>query len=246
MGFPGRPIDGGSNPRIYYFDDDVTRLVKWHPSNQGPKVAYNELVASRLGQLIGAPLLRGAVVYVSDQIIPDDHRRDGSRAGFHFGVTRMEGDNFIPAQHYGEIENVSQLPAAAVQLAWLAVGDQEGHNQYLQRKEATGIGGRRTVRFMLVATGFAFGGANWSATALNLPDSYRLPVHMADKLTVDRLEASIASLAGLADDVIRACFSDCPAEWTIVDEDIAAVTEVALRRRDHIRRIIGDGNPQIK
>ncbi|OLD17643.1 MAG: hypothetical protein AUJ01_08775 [Acidobacteria bacterium 13_1_40CM_3_65_5] len=75
---------------------------------------------------------------------------------------------------------------------------------------------------MLVDMGFAFGGANWSATALNLPDSYRLPVHMADKLTVDRLEASIASLA------------------------IAAVTEVALRRRDHIRRIIGDGNPQIK
>jgi hypothetical protein len=75
------------------------------------------------------------IVFVPDEIIPDDHRSIGGMPGFHFGVTRMEGDNFIPAHHYGEIENLSQLPAAAVHLAWLAVGDQEGHNQFLSARK---------------------------------------------------------------------------------------------------------------
>lgn len=64
MGLPGRPVNGGSEPRFYEFDDGVTRLVKWHPSKHGAKACYNELVASRIGQLIGAPILRGCIVFV--------------------------------------------------------------------------------------------------------------------------------------------------------------------------------------
>jgi hypothetical protein len=113
-----------------------------------------------------------------------------------FCVTRMEGDNFIPSQHYAEIETLSQLPAAAVQLAWLAVADQEGHDQYLQRKEATAVGGHKTVRFMLVDMGFMFGGARWSA-GLRLPTTYVLPIHVAEKLTLDKLEPAIAAVESL-------------------------------------------------
>jgi hypothetical protein len=135
LGLPGKPVNGGSKPRFYDFDDGVTRLVKWSPSPHGNKACFNELVASRLGQLIDAPILRGIIVYVSDDIIPADHRADGATPGFHFAVTRMQGENFVAPGHYAEIENGSELPAAAVHLAWLAIGDQQGHNQYLQRLE---------------------------------------------------------------------------------------------------------------
>jgi hypothetical protein len=102
LGLPGKPIDGGSQPRFYEFDDAVTRLVKWSPSPHGNKACFNELVASRLGQLIDAPILRGIIVYVSDEIIPMDHRAEGAKPGFHFAVTRMPGENFVAPGHYAE------------------------------------------------------------------------------------------------------------------------------------------------
>jgi hypothetical protein len=34
LGLPGNPINGGSKPRFYDFNDGVTRLVKWSPSTR--------------------------------------------------------------------------------------------------------------------------------------------------------------------------------------------------------------------
>lgn len=137
-GWPGKPPNGGSNPRFYDFDDGVTRLVKWHPSPHGAKACYNELIASRLGQLVDAPILRGSVVFVADDVIPDEHRKDGgAKEGFHFGVARVPGQNFKEA-HYTDIQNHSELPMAAAFLAWLNVGDQEGHNQFLRLQHEFG------------------------------------------------------------------------------------------------------------
>ena len=245
MGFPGRPKNGGSHPRFYHFDDDVTRLVKWHPSRHGVKACYNELVASRLGQLIGAPILRGITVFVADEIIPPDHRADGASAGFHFATTMMEGDNFVPAQHYGEIENLSQLPAAAVHLAWLAIGDQAGHNQFLQRREPRVGGPGKTVRFMLIDMGFMFGGPTWSAGSLKEHNSYSLPGHIADKVTIGKLQPAIEELNKVTDDAIRECFESRPEEWAVSDDDVRAGIAVALGARRRIESIVKSGNPKI-
>ena len=46
FGLPGKPADGGSRPRFYEFDDNVTRLVKWFPSPHGTKPCFNELVVA--------------------------------------------------------------------------------------------------------------------------------------------------------------------------------------------------------
>lgn len=55
-------LPGASNPRVCDFDDMVLRVVKWHPSIHGLTSTYSELVASRLGQLIEAPVVRGMVM----------------------------------------------------------------------------------------------------------------------------------------------------------------------------------------
>jgi hypothetical protein len=192
MGLPGRPANGGSSPRFYDFDDGIVRLVKWHPCPHGAKGCFNELVASRLGQLIDSPILRGGVVYVPDNIIPADHRPVGV-PGFHFAVSRMQGQNFVPSQHYGEIENSSQLAAAAVHLAWLHVEDQHGHNQFLQRL-VTGAALEQKI-FRLIDMGFMFGNAGWTTASLaTLPTQYLLPRHLADKLTMTLIETAIADL----------------------------------------------------
>ena len=246
MGLPGRPKNGGSAPRFYRFDDGVTRLIKWHPSRHGAKACYSELVASRLGQLIGAPILRGTVVYVPDERIPDEHRQDGAAAGFHFGTTRMEGDNFLPPQHYQEIENLSQLPLAAVHLAWLAVGDQQTHNQFLQRLEIDDQGSRKSPRFMLIDMGQMFGDFKWTAGSVRNHTAYQLPQHMVEKLTADSLAPAIKALRAVDEDAIRSCFADCPEEWDVPEADKSAGIEVALHGQNQIEGILRDGNPALK
>jgi len=223
--------------------------VKWHPSVHGAKACYNELIASRLGQLIGAPILRGAVVYVPNEIIPDDHRADGAVAGFHFAVTSMDGENFVPAQHYGDIQNASELPRAAVHLGWLAVGDQEGHNQFLQRLEIRreGYPPMTTKRFKLVDMGQMFGNFNWDAATAGAPHTtYTLPAHLAATLTRAQLAPAMQALQAVDAGAIRDCFMECPDEWNVpaVDKEAGAARCIAAAAQ--IEQILHAGNPGIQ
>ncbi len=245
LSYPGKPVNGGSNPRFYDFDDGVPRLVKWHPSPHGGKACYNELVAARLGQLIGAPILRGVVVYVPDNVIPAEHKAFGAKAGIHFAVTRMFGENFAPTRHYADIENSSELPAAAVLLAWLAVGDQETHNQYLQREMRDEHGRvKETKRFLLVDMGHMFGGGGWVASNVEAAHAtHCLPGHMVDKLKADLLRPALDLLYTVSDADVSACFQDRPEEWGITDAEAASGAKRAIAARDNIEAIIRGGNP---
>jgi hypothetical protein len=157
----------------------------------------------------------------------------------------MEGENFLPAQHYAEIENLSHLPAAAVHLAWLAVGDQAQHNQFLQRRESRPGGPGKTIRFMLIDMGYMFGSPGWVGKTLQAHTSYVLPPHLAAALTLKKLQPAFDSLRGVQEDEIRDCFESRPPEWSITDEDVEAGISVALNARDRIEDIIRSGNPLI-
>ncbi|HEV2641643.1 MAG TPA: hypothetical protein VGT98_03000 [Candidatus Elarobacter sp.] len=248
MALPDRPVDGGSRPRFYDFDDGVTRLVKWHPSvHLYEKGCYNELIASRLGRLIGAPLQRGMVVHVGDDVIPSDQRADGAVAGFHFATMRMPGRNFRPAPHYAGIRNGSELPAAAVLLAWLAVGDSE-RNIFLHHKIVTNRLGaqRRSNRFTLIDMGMAFGTHHWTAADIAVPHtSYELPRHMLPHLTRANLAPAIARLKALGTHDIAACIADRPDEWAISTAEVAALEQRLIAGRDAIESILYSGNPTI-
>jgi hypothetical protein len=247
LGLPGKPANGGSQPRFYEFDDGVTRLVKWSPSPHGAKACFNELVASRLGQLIDAPILRGIVVYVPDEIIPDDHRKEAAKPGFHFGVTRMIGENFVAPGHYTEIDNSSELPAAAVHLAWLDVGDQQGHNQFLQRLEREEGGVlKKTKHFKLIDMGQMFGNFSWTdASVAVVHAGYQLPTHLVPHLTKAKLGPAIDQLQKISDGDILECFQDCPTTWGISDQEKAAGAKRAIAAKQTIDKIIFDGNPAI-
>lgn len=234
--YSGKPENGGSNPRFYEFDDGTVRLVKWHPSSQGPKLCYNELVASRLAQLLDAPMLRGDVVFVSEEIIPDDQRAF-AQAGFNYGVVKMRGENFVPEQHYKGLTNVTDLPMAVVLLQWLQIGDQKNHNQYLERVVSEDEWNLKEIgkRFRVVDAGFMYGSAKW--TRSNLPDctaSHMSPKHLTDRVSDGDLSDALNVLVGLTAEDIRDCFESVPDEWGIDPSDRQAAADHAIHSRDKL------------
>lgn len=246
-GYPGRPPNGGSNPRFYDFDDGVTRLVKWHPSPHGVKACYNELFASRLGQLIDAPILRGSVVFVADDTIPAEHRRDGGAAeGFHFGIARVPGQNFVEA-HYTDIQNHAELPMAAAFLAWLNVGDQQNHNQFLRLQHEFGTTTIKSKTFLLIDMGNAFHNFNWTEADLGrLHDSYVLPRHMASKLSLAALQTAVDAIQGRSLQDIEQCLGDTPQSWGITEGERVAATRSIDGVRGSLMDILRKGNPDIR
>lgn len=242
--YSGKPSSGASNPRFYHFDDRVVRLVKWHPSAHGVKACYNELVASRLGQLLGAPIVRGGVVYVPNDVIPSDHRAIGAREGFHFGVTKMKGCDFVPAQHYGDISNFGELAAAAVHLGWLRIADQHGHNQWLE--ETADPNGKPVKLFRLVDLGHTFANGRWTpATLAALPMKYSLPTHILAHVNLATLAPIIATLRGLSQQSIEGCFDDIPDEWNVDTQERQAAINQVLCAREKIEEILKGGNPTL-
>lgn len=93
--FPNTPGDCLSPvfPRYYECDDAVDRLVYFNPAALAhPKRCFNELLASRLGQLIDAPVPVVSLVYVPNEVVADlaGNPWDGSFdvAGWHCGFER--------------------------------------------------------------------------------------------------------------------------------------------------------------
>jgi hypothetical protein len=230
--------NGGSQPRVCDFDDMVLRLVKWHPSSHGFTSTYSELAASRLGQLIGAPAIRGILVYVHTKLLPRDLSNRVTQP-FHVGFTFSPGKNFSDAD-YTNIQNDAALPAAAVHLAWLQVGDQEGHNQYLYQLEQV-LPDRTTRRmnhFILVDQAAVCGSHDWSNAELNPAGPYNLPQHLKSRVKMTSIEPILQHVNALAEETIRSCFESYPDEWNTKPNLVQKIVDFILQRRKHLGDIL--------
>src|SRR5215217_6012202 len=196
---------GGSGAHFCDFDDEVIRLVKWHPSVHGITATYSELVASRLGQLIEAPVVRGMVVHVDPDLLPPGLQDKGAQP-FHVGFTHLEGQDFTEAD-YDAIDNKLSLPRAAVQLAWLQIEDQQGHNQYLYRTEQVlPDNTRRKKSHFIVIDQAAMGGAHdWSGQDLRPDAAYSLPAPLIRRVSMNDVEPILVHLNSIEEEDIRSC-----------------------------------------
>lgn len=207
-------LGGASDPRVCGFDDMVLRVVKWHPSIHGDTSTYSELAASRIGQLINAPVVRGIVVHVDPVLLPPELAGRPTQPitqPFHVGFTYAPGQDFRP-EDYDKIKNTPALPAAAVQLAWLQIADQENHNQYLYQLEH--VLPDRTTRkmnhFFIVDQAAVGGHHDWSNAHLQPDAPYNLPPHLKQRVSMDDIEPVLNDVMSLEEEAINSCFGSYP------------------------------------
>ena len=196
-------------------------------------------MASRIAQLIEAPFIRGTIVYVDLALLPTgvgDHLAQP----FHVGFTYAPGQNFRE-DDYDRIENAAALPAAAVHLAWLQVGDQRSHNQYLYQpvQVLPDKSTRKMNHFILIDQAQLCGTFDWSSTSLGRPDkSYDLPPHMKTRVSMDGVEPVIERIRHIDENSIRSCFYQYPESWNIGREMAAKMADYLVIRRDHLAEVL--------
>jgi hypothetical protein len=94
--------------------------------------------------------------------------------------------------------------------------------------------------------GFMFGNPNWTQTSIaKVHGQYKIPTHLAEKLTFEKLKPAIEELKAIDSEAIRQCFDDCPDEWGVSKEDKEAGATNACAAKDNIEQIIRKGNPSI-
>ena len=231
--------NGGSQPRLYDFDDMVMRLVKWHPSSHGLTSTYSELIASRLGQLINAPIARGLIVYVEMDLVPEELRQRVCQP-FHVGFTYLAGDNFTD-KDFESIHNSSALSTAIVHLAWLQVGDQEGHNQYLYQLEQVlpDKTTRKMKQFMLIDQACLFSQHDWTNSPLDHPESpYSVPSRLRTRVAFKSVEQAIELACSLEEATIRSCFDQYPDTWALNPDAASRAADYLVKRRSHLPDIL--------
>jgi hypothetical protein len=255
---------GTSTPRFCECDDGITRLVRWHKpgpkglyrTSHGPKSCFNEFVASRLGGLIDAPVLRADVVYVPRVVITPQEAALGAVPGFHCGAQKMEGRDFatkLPDGRYSylpisKIANTSQLTAAAVLLAWLRIEDyaMDAGSERVPKWDNSVFfesrieNGTEIERYVLVDLENAFETAEWSyrewgrRTLCDPKHEHVLPEHLKrhlETLSEETRNAAFQKLGALDEAAIRECFSSYPEEWCGTAEREQAVEWTLVRAR---------------
>jgi len=225
--------NGGSGPRVFDFDDQVFRLVKWHPSSHGITATYSELAASRLAQLLSAPALRAMPVWIPEPMLPSPGQN------VHLGFTFLHGENFLDTD-YPSIKNRAVLPAAALQLCWLRVGDQQGHNQYLWRHDEIlpDKTSRTTNHFMLIDLAAMFETHDWSGSDLgDGKQAYNLPTHLKAELSMKLMEPYLEAVQDIPEEDILGCFVS-PEDWGLPASLAEKATTYLLKRRPHLADIV--------
>ncbi len=151
----------------------------------------------------------------------------------------MEGQDFTDAD-YDAIDNQISLPRAAVQLAWLQIEDQQGHNQFLYRTEQVLPDNtrRKKNQFVVIDQAAICGAHDWSGQDLRPDAAYTLPAPLSSRISFDDVEPVLAHLASVEEQEIRDCFNSHPDSWGITDPLVEKVTEFALERRQHLGDVL--------
>jgi hypothetical protein len=226
-------------PRVYSCDDAVDRLVVFNYANDfwHGKMCFGELLASRLGMMIGAPVPAVSPVDVPDEVVADlaGQPWDGSFdvAGVHVGFERVDVTALRPIEPLqSEVANLAAIASAIALAGWL---DTRPGFTYFTTDSRMWFGRFRG------AFGGDYGPRAWTADTLGstpqwMPWSllpmfcYRAPFDqgVGGYLTVPAnlaaLTAAAEAIANLSSEAIHdAVTTDVPEEWGIASEDLAAV-----------------------
>ena len=170
-----RCLHGGSQPHLMQASDGQLYIVKFRNNPQGIRVLINELLSSRIAEIIGLPVPRVEVIRIDDSLTGSLKIElvDGSvpvGAGLHCAskliVDPVKGRfyDFLPAGELKRLVNKPDVMGAALFDFWTC-------NRDVRQVVFWRLCRERNFKFSLIDNGFCFGGPEWRLSHGVIPEA---------------------------------------------------------------------------
>lgn len=239
-----RCLRGGSQAQLLRASDGLYYVTKFQNNPQHVRVLANEMMATRLGALLGLPVPRVTTIEVCSWLIENTPELSvdlaGSRTKFQAGlhlaseyvVDPAEGHlfDYLPAGLFRRVENVRDFARVLVLDKW--TGNSDGRQAVF-----TWSTKRQTAyKAFFIDQGYCFNAGEW-----NFPDSALRGVYARndvyqDVTGWDAFEPVLTRVEEVTLDSLWSITADVPEEWYEHDSaGLSHLIETLHRRRLSVR-----------
>jgi HipA-like protein len=241
-----RRMRGGAQSHLMLGADDKAWVVKFRNNPQHLRVLPNELLATRLGALIGLTVPHCDVVEVTPWLIERTaelemdygQRRERCTAGLHFGSQLVGGlmpghvADYLPEEQLAEVRNLHEFAGALVLDKWTC--NANGRQALFYRK-----GREKRYNATFIDQGFCFNAGEWRFIDAPLRGVYGRNVVYREVTGWASFEPWLSRMENLAAEQIWEIVETIPPEWYQGDvEALEGLVKKLLERRSQVRDLI--------
>ena len=246
-----RRMRGASQPWLIRCEDRDSYVVKFQNNPQHARVLANEMLASRLAQLVRLPVAAPAFVEVSRALIGDNpqlafdvgERREPIRPGLQFG-SRFPGApsqtlvvDFLPDRLLRRVKDLSSaFLGAFVFDKWTCNCD---GRQVVFHRPADDQGSAYSVA--MIDQGFCFNDGDWTFPDSPIRGLYPRRLVYEKVRGMESFEPFLSRIESLKAGELEGCTSGIPTKWCEPDPgQLARLMEALFARRHILRQAIID------
>jgi hypothetical protein len=241
-----RKMRGGAQSHLMLGSDGNAWVVKFQNNPQHPRVLPNELLGTRLGELMGLTVPRCEVVEVSAWLIERTaelemdlgQRRERCRPGMQFGSQLVGGlmpghmADYLPEEQLLEVRNLREFLGALALDKWTC--NANGRQALFSRR-----GREKRYGATFIDQGFCFNAGDWRFVDAPLRGVYARNAVYREVRGWEDFEPWLTRLEELAPEKVGAIADTIPPEWYEHDRDLLGrLLERLLQRRSRVRDLI--------
>jgi hypothetical protein len=240
-----RPLRGGAQAHLLRASDGNCYVTKFQNNPQHVRVLANEMLATRLGLLLGLPMPSVEIVEVSDWLIehtPDLRIRLAGhdipcQRGKQLGSLYAGGSDltldYLPQELLKQLRNVSDFARVLVLDKWTCNAD--GRQAIYSKRSARSR--RHEAKF--IDQGYCFNAGEWTFPDYPLRGVFANNVVYEGVAGWESFEPALTRAEEISCDDIWRCAGDMPEEWYGADrQGLESLVEKLFERRKMIRRLI--------
>ena len=246
-----RRMRGASQPWLVRCEDGATYVVKFQNNPQHARVLANEMLASRLAQLIGLPVAVPAFVDVPRSLLGSNpqlafdvgERREPIRPGIQFG-SRFPGipgeilvADFLPDRLLRRVKDLNRtFLGAFVFDKWTCNCD---GRQVIFHRPADDEGSSYSVA--MIDQGFCFNDGDWTFPDSAIRGIYPRRLVYEKVKGMESFEPFLSRIENLTAGELGECTLGIPSKWCEPDPgQLDRLLEVLFARRRRLRQAIID------
>lgn len=238
-----KPMDQGwTLPHLLKCDDNHTYVVKFMNNPDGPGILANELIAYRLGKLLGLQMAPCRIIRISSDFI-DMHpvlKKLEVPPGAHLGSLYFEqGITTFDENDLSICQNASCAAGMIAFDHWINNGD-----RHLTQSNLLYLPDKRMIQ--LIDHADAFFGPDWDVDnwMYNLEEDldlfwgplYEMFVPFID--SPDPFDHYVSRIEAIGDNEILSAMSNLPKQWDIPRGDLSELKHFLLHRKNKVRETL--------